>query len=167
MSALPLALAGQIGQQELGERHSALLVGLGGADVYLLPRLDGILGDGGAATQHVQIADPQTDDLAPAQAAVRQRQHDFGESEFGCRPNRRHDFVGRHVDLMGRALPVEPETDPVEAVRTWLATSNNATPRLLREKAVVGRYPARYRGRVIWDPDADLLEAQRVQRRSN
>ena len=74
---------------------------------------------------------------------------DFGESEFGYyrpagRPNeyKGERFVGRPVDLLGRALPVEPDADPVQAVRDWLATSNNATPRLLRLKAVVGLYPA-------------------------
>ena len=51
---------------------------------------------------------------------------DFGESEFGHHRNKRHDFVGRHVDLMGRALLVETDTNPVEAGRTWLAASNNA-----------------------------------------
>ena len=80
---------------------------------------------------------------------------DFGVSEFGHHPNKRHDFVGRHVDLMGRALQVEPDADPVLAVCDWLATSNNKTPRLLRKKAVVGLYPARYRGKVIWDPYAE------------
>jgi hypothetical protein len=77
---------------------------------------------------------------------------DFGKSEFGFHPNKKKDFVGRHVDLMGRALSVAPDADPVQAVRAWLATSNNKTPRLLREKAVVGLYPARYRGKIIWDP---------------
>ncbi len=80
---------------------------------------------------------------------------DFGESEFGHHPNKRDDFVGRHVDLMGRALQVEPDADPVEAVRDWLATSNNKTPRHLRKKAVVGLYPDRYRGKIIGDPYAE------------
>jgi hypothetical protein len=80
---------------------------------------------------------------------------DFGESEFGHHPNKRHDFVGRHVDLMGRALQVKPDADPVLAVCDWLATSNNKTPRLLRDNAVVCLYPARYRGKVIWDPYAE------------
>jgi hypothetical protein len=53
----------------------------------------------------------------------------------------------------GRALPVETDADPLEAVGDWLATSNNATPvrRHLRKKAVVGVFPARYRGKVIWE----------------
>jgi nitroreductase len=80
---------------------------------------------------------------------------DFGESRFGYHPNKRPDFVGRHVDLMGRTLPVEPNADPVLAVRDWLATSTNKTPRLLRMKAVVGLYPAKYRGKIIWDPYAE------------
>jgi hypothetical protein len=85
------------------------------------------------------------------------RQHgvaDFGEPEFGHHPDKRHAFVGRHVHLMGRALLVEPDANPGLAVCDWLATSNNKTPRLLRKKAVVGLYPARYRGKVIWDPYA-------------
>jgi hypothetical protein len=79
---------------------------------------------------------------------------DFGESEFGYRPadlkDRGRRFAGRAVDLMVRTLPVEPDADPVEAVRNWLESSKNKTPRLLKEKAVVGLYPQRQRGRVIW-----------------
>jgi hypothetical protein len=80
---------------------------------------------------------------------------DFGESEFGYHPDKRKHFVGRHVDLMGRALPVKPDANPVEAVRHWLATSKNKSPRRLREEAVVGIFPPRYRGKVIWDPYAE------------
>jgi hypothetical protein len=79
---------------------------------------------------------------------------DFGESEFGYHPAKRESFVGRHVDILGRALPVKTNTDPVEAVRTWLVTSKNKTPRCLRRKAVVGLFPSRYMGEVIWDPYA-------------
>jgi hypothetical protein len=57
---------------------------------------------------------------------------------------------------MGRALPVEPDANPIEAVRGWLVTSKNATPWHLRQKAVVGLYPVRYRGKVIWDANVDL-----------
>ncbi|MDV3135325.1 hypothetical protein [Mycobacterium sp. 29Ha] len=80
---------------------------------------------------------------------------DFGESEFGYHPGKRKDFVGRHVDLLGRALPVRPDANPVEAVRKWLTDSNNKTPRLLRTKGVVGLHPGRLRGQVIWDPYAE------------
>lgn len=81
---------------------------------------------------------------------------DFGPSVFGFHPNRRAGFGGRHVDLMGRALPIEANADPVEAVRDWLQASKNKSPRLLRKQAVVGLYPAQYRGKVIWDPSVDL-----------
>jgi hypothetical protein len=81
---------------------------------------------------------------------------DFGPSVFGYHPIRRAGFVGRHVDLMGRALPVKPGANPVEAVRNWLITSNNPTPWHLRQKAVVGLYPARYRGEIVWDHSVDL-----------
>ena len=50
--ALPLALAGEIREQELRYRHGALLVSLKGTDVDPRACLDGILGDGGSASQH-------------------------------------------------------------------------------------------------------------------
>ena len=81
---------------------------------------------------------------------------DFGESEFGYHPDKDERFVGRHVDLMGRGLHVEADADPVKAVRDWLETSKNKSPRLLRKKAIVGLYPARYKGKVIWDANVDL-----------
>jgi hypothetical protein len=79
---------------------------------------------------------------------------DFGESEFGYRPadleERKRRFVGRAVDLLVRSLPVEPDVDPITAVRNWLETSPNESPQLLKEEAVVGLYPERYRGQVVW-----------------
>ena len=80
----PVALAGQIGQQELGQRHAALLVGLRGSHANLLAHLDGVLGDGGPSAQHVQVADPQTDGLAPAQAGVGHQQHQTLVGARGC-----------------------------------------------------------------------------------
>ncbi len=50
---------------------------------------------------------------------------------------------------LGRALPVEPNATPVDAVRTCLLTSNNLTPWHLWLEAVEGLYPARYRGEII------------------
>jgi hypothetical protein len=79
---------------------------------------------------------------------------DFGESEFGYRPADLQDgkrrFVGRAVDLLVRSLPVEPDADPIAAVRHWLETSKNETPQRLKLAAVIGLYPDRDRGRVIW-----------------
>jgi len=59
----PVALAGQVGQQELGQRHAAPLVRLRGSHANLLAHLDGVLRDGGPSAQHVQVADPQADGL--------------------------------------------------------------------------------------------------------
>ena len=53
---------------------------------------------------------------------------DFGESEFGYHPDRKAGYVGRHVDLLSRALAVEPDANPVMAVQDWLANSHNKTP---------------------------------------
>lgn len=79
---------------------------------------------------------------------------DFGASEFGHRPAdaeaRGRKFVGRAVDLLVRSLPVEPDADPIMAVRGWLLASKNETPRLLKQKAVIGLYPNIYRGSVVW-----------------
>lgn len=78
---------------------------------------------------------------------------DFGPSELGWHPAdervRGKRFLGRAVDLLGRALRVPPDADPVDAVRTWLQT-NNSTPALLRQKAVIGIEPSRYFGKTIW-----------------
>lgn len=78
---------------------------------------------------------------------------DFGPSELGWHPAdervRGTRFLGRAVDLLGRALRVPPDADPVDAVRAWLQT-NNSTPALLRQKAVIGIEPGRYFGKTIW-----------------
>jgi hypothetical protein len=81
---------------------------------------------------------------------LRQTHADFGESEFGYRPGdlqaRGRQFVGGAVDLLLRALPVGPDADPVAPVRSWLESSRNETPRLLKQKAVVGLCPRPYQG---------------------
>jgi hypothetical protein len=78
---------------------------------------------------------------------------DFGESEFGyCskeKPIRGQRFVGRRVDLLQRSLKVPPDADPVKAVRDWLQCGKGS-PALLRKKAVVGIWPKRLLGKVIW-----------------
>jgi hypothetical protein len=49
---------------------------------------------------------------------------------------------------------VEPDANPVEAVRARLAMSENATPWHLPQKAVVGLSGAVSR-KVIWDANVD------------
>jgi hypothetical protein len=78
---------------------------------------------------------------------------DFGESELGYRPadkpHRGKRYVGRRIDLLQRGLKVLPDADPVEAVRDWLL-SKGESPWWLRQKAVVGLWPEKYLGTVIW-----------------
>lgn len=82
---------------------------------------------------------------------------DFGESEFGYWSKEKlikeRRYVGRRVDLLQRSLRVSPETDPVAAVRGWLA-HGAGTPAFLRQKAVVGIWPKKHLGEIIWpSPD--------------
>jgi hypothetical protein len=78
---------------------------------------------------------------------------DFDESELGYRPAdtpyKGKPYVGRRVDFLQRALNVSPDADPVEAVSDWLR-SNGDSPGWLRKKAVVGLWPTKYLGRIIW-----------------
>ena len=75
---------------------------------------------------------------------------DFGRSELGTHPD--HPEVGRHVDLLGRALDVSPTTDPVWAVRNYLKQGRSATAKELAAKAVIGLEPAYLFRTVVW-PD--------------
>lgn len=74
---------------------------------------------------------------------------DFGDSELGRHPDD-HAFVGRRVDLLGRALKVEPSADPVSAVRGYLKAGATATAKELAKKAVVVIDRGARFGQVIW-----------------
>lgn len=74
---------------------------------------------------------------------------DFGHSEFGRHPDD-HRYVGRRVDLLGRALKVEPSADPVAAVRNYLREGRTKTSKALAEKAVVAIDPGARFGQVVW-----------------
>jgi hypothetical protein len=78
--------------------------------------------------------------------------YDFGSSKFGPQtdPTVHPEFEGRRIDLFVRALPVEPDADPVEAVRSWLQKGRAITPRFLSKKAVVVLEPDHLLGHVIW-----------------
>jgi hypothetical protein len=80
----------------------------------------------------------------------RRVERDFGRSKFSRHPADPPRFVGRRVDLGGRSLPVSPEADPVDTVRSYLAAGRTETARRLSEKPVVLLWPAGLRGRVIW-----------------
>jgi hypothetical protein len=78
--------------------------------------------------------------------------YDFGPSKFGREedPAIHPEFEGRRIDLFVRALPVEMNADPVEAVRSWLQKGRASTPRFLSKKAVVVLEPDHLLGKVIW-----------------
>ncbi|MBI4574358.1 MAG: hypothetical protein HY713_13865 [candidate division NC10 bacterium] len=75
--------------------------------------------------------------------------HDFGALRFGKSPDRPH-FVGRRVDCIGRSIPCRRGRDPFTAVRLWLTSSANPSPRHLAKKAAIVLEPARHRGKVVW-----------------
>ncbi len=73
---------------------------------------------------------------------------DFGDPRFGCSEISRPDFVGRRVDLMGRALDVPPGTDLGVGLKTYLRLARTDTARELSRKAVVLLEPRI--GEVVW-----------------
>jgi hypothetical protein len=73
---------------------------------------------------------------------------DFGDRKFGCSELSRPGFVGRRVDLMGRALDVPPGTDLGGALKTYLGSARTDTARELSKKAVVLLEPRI--GEVVW-----------------
>ncbi len=113
VTVLALALARQIRQQELRQRHAALLVRLGSANVYLRADLNGVLRHGGPPTQHVEIAHPQPDRLTPTQPGVGQQQHQgLVVASSGCQVG--HLAVGQvHGPFAGLTGQVDPGTCPV------------------------------------------------------
>lgn len=66
---------------------------------------------------------------------------DFGDPKFGTSPGW-SDFIGRRVDLIGRSIPWKRGQPPQEAVRHYLVSCANTSPRLLARKAVVLLEPA-------------------------
>jgi hypothetical protein len=61
---------------------------------------------------------------------------DFGPSKFGRYSGDPPQYVGRHVDLLGRSLPAAPGTDPARAIHDYLAADRTTSARLghLRRK---------------------------------
>ena len=81
----------------------------------------------------------------------RKQGRDYGDPKFG-KSSDRPDFVGRRVDCIGRSIQRRRGQPPLDAVREWLSTSRNKSPRLLSRKAVIVLEPAEARGRVLWRP---------------
>jgi hypothetical protein len=90
---------------------------------------------------HPQVTFPQRRYIA----------RDFGDSKFGQSLDRT-DFLGRRVDLLGRSLDTEYPTDPVKALREYLAQGRTTSAVKLAEKAIVLIEPASLLGFVVWPP---------------
>ncbi len=74
---------------------------------------------------------------------------DFGDPKFGRSPDK-PDFVGRHVDLLGRSLETGGEMESAIILRKYLSEGKSETARRLSEKAVVLLEPANQLGAVVW-----------------
>ena len=85
----------------------------------------------------------------------RRAARDFGDPKFG-RALDKPDFVGRHVDLLGRSLQPGDETTPDAILSRYLSEGATATARALSKKAVVLLEPADRLGAVVW-PSGGLV----------
>jgi hypothetical protein len=74
---------------------------------------------------------------------------DFGDPKFGKTRDYEH-FVGRKVDCLGRSLSVQRGSEPVGALRGYLANPRTDTAGKLAEKGVVLIEPAGLLGTVVW-----------------
>jgi hypothetical protein len=72
---------------------------------------------------------------------------DFGSPKFG---RTREDYVGRRVDLLARALPSRPFSDPVQALQRYLSEAETKSAKKLAEKAAVIIEPAHLLGTIAW-----------------
>jgi len=79
---------------------------------------------------------------------------DFGPSRFGRYPGDPPRYVRRRVDLLGRSFLVEPDADPAEVIRNYLATRQTRSAKELAAKAVVLLCPESRVGEIVW-PVAD------------
>ena len=79
----------------------------------------------------------------------RRKAVDFGDAKFGRSPDK-PDFIGRHVDLLGRSLRVAEDADPASALHQYLSEGRTETARRLAEKAVVLLEPSDRLGAVVW-----------------
>jgi len=83
---------------------------------------------------------------------------DFGPSKFGRYPGDPPPYLGRRVDLLGRSLPVPLGTDPVAAIRQYLAARRTTSAQELAKKAAVMIDPRERVGEVAWPIDAHRLD---------
>lgn len=81
--------------------------------------------------------------------AKRIGRHDFGDPKFG-RSKDRQSFIGRRVDVLGRAIKVLAGERPRAALLRYLRERRTKTAQCLSEKAVVFLQPQC--GTILWRP---------------
>lgn len=74
---------------------------------------------------------------------------DFGKSKFGKHPNNLL-FEGRGVDVLMRSTKDFDRGSPESCISDYLSNCKTVTAKLLSQKAVVGLYPERVFGKVLW-----------------
>jgi hypothetical protein len=87
---------------------------------------------------------------------------DLGPSRFGRQtdgPARFHHYRGRRIDLLMRALRVDPGDDPRAALHGYLLEARAASAKHLAAKGVVLIDPPPLRGQIVWPPGARQASA--------
>jgi hypothetical protein len=75
--------------------------------------------------------------------------YDFGNPKFGKTRDFEH-FRGRKVDCLGRSIPAQDKSNPVAALRSYLASAYTDSAARLAQKAVVLIEPREHLGTIIW-----------------
>ena len=81
-----------------------------------------------------------------------------GTRDFGRYPADPPPYLGRRIDLLGRSLPVPLGTDPVAAIRQYLAARRTTSAQELAKKAAVLIDPRERVGEVAWPIDGHRLD---------
>ncbi len=84
---------------------------------------------------------------------------DFGESKFGVHPDD-VGYKGRRVDVLMRSDKVFGERDPEASIQTYLSNGHTKSARCLAQKAVVGLWPKRLMGGVLWPSNQPMQSDQ-------
>jgi hypothetical protein len=74
---------------------------------------------------------------------------DFGKSKFGKHPNY-SKREGRGVDVLMRSTKYFNRGSPEGCITDYLSNCKTKTARLLAQKAVIGLYPEKVFGKVLW-----------------
>jgi len=82
---------------------------------------------------------------------------DFGSTKFGCLEVSGRGYIGRRVDLLGRALNVPVGADLTESLRVYLKSPKTGTSREFGKKAVVLLEPGMRE--IVWPVKPGTIKA--------